>query len=103
MLILGILSGCGSAKRVDATDDENPENFDGRPEGFVERSRVQTIRGGYPDGDCIAPSKEDVIPGVSHQKQRKPIDKFKPIDGMSAAEIHVRAEELKIQAKKSAK
>ena len=102
-LVLGILTGCGSAKRLDATDDETLKTSMAAMKASMNEADSKQFQADVQTAASLGPSKEATIPGVTRQKQSKPIDKFKPLDGMTAAEIHSKAEEIRVQAKKPAK
>jgi hypothetical protein len=102
-LVLGILTGCGSAKRLDVTDDQTLKTSMAAMKASMNEADSKQFDADVQTVSTTAPPKEAATPGLTSQKQRKPIDKFKPLDGMSAAEIHSKAEEIRAQAKTPAK
>jgi hypothetical protein len=102
-LFLGALAGCGSAKRVDATSQETLNTSMAAMKASMNEADSKQFQADVTTVTTLGTVKEEAAPGLTSKKQKKPIDKFKPIDGMSAAEIHSKAEELRAQAKKPAK
>jgi hypothetical protein len=99
-IMLGVLTGCSSGKRVDATSVESA------------KSSLAAIKAALPP-DEVKQFDTDVMTvmttrdtsasaGVS-PKQRTQAEIYKSMDGMTASEIHARAEELRANAKKPAK
>src|SRR4051812_18197896 len=99
-LMLGMLTGCSSGKTVDATTVESA------------KSSLDAIKKSLPPAE-VKQFDTDVMTvmttrdtsasaGVS-PKQRTQAEIYKSIDGMTASEIHAKAEELRASTKKPAK
>jgi long-subunit fatty acid transport protein len=102
-LVLGTLTGCGSAKRIDATSQETLKTSMAAMKASMNEADSKQFQADVTTVQTLGTVKEDVAPGLTSKKQKTALDTFKPIDGMSAADIHARAEELRAQAKKPAK
>ena len=98
-LVLGTLTGCGSAKRIDATNQETLKTSMAAMKALMNEADSKQFQADVTTVTTLGTVKQDAAPGLTSKKQRTPLDTFKTIDGMSVAEIHSRAEELRAQAK----
>jgi hypothetical protein len=100
VLVLGSLAGCSSGKRVDATTVESAKKSLAEIKGSLGPDEAKQF-----DADVMTvmtTRDTSASAGVS-PKQRTQAEIYQSIDGMTASQIHARAEELKANAKKPSK